>query len=423
MRPHPRMREERIAVKKQVPAACKFVLGTVLLAVAACTLGCGGGGAGSVTPPSPTPPSIQVVVTPRTGTVFLGGTLAFSATVSNTTDTAVSWSVNGAPGGSVQAGTISADGVYTAPPDLPQGGTIQVTATSHADASKFATASVAVSSDVAISVNPNAPSVELGSTQTFHASIVSSGRPDTSVHWGLSGAACPNACGSLDASGNYTAPQILPVPANVTITATSAADSSRQSSANVTISSQFTLQLTAPTTLQPGTTQALVATMTPVPGSNPNSLLAWSVTGTGCSGGGCGILTVTTTQAAGGVPIADTANYTAPSTPPQPNTITVTVTPQADPLEEGTGQHLDSGWRKSRAFSGNGHTSGEPPSYPHCDTRRFLERRSGMEREWNSRWEYNAWTDLCQRLKSMSADRKWHGDAGRLRRARRDSLV
>jgi hypothetical protein len=272
-------------------------------------------------------------VTPNPGTVLLGETLAFTASVSNSTDTTVIWSVNGITGGSPQAGTISADGVYTAPADLPQGGTVQVTATSHADSSKFATVSVTISSDITVSISPATASVELGAAQAFHASISSNGKPDPAIRWSLSGSSCPNSCGSVDATGNYTAPQILPGNASVTLTAASAADPSKQNSANVLITSSFSLQLSAPATVQPGVTAALVATMTPVAGSNPSSTLSWSLSGTGCSGSACGILTVTTIQSAGGNAVADTANYTAPITVPQPDTVTVTVTPQADPTK------------------------------------------------------------------------------------------
>jgi hypothetical protein len=265
--------------------------------------------------------------------VLLGETLAFTASVSNTSDTSVIWSVNGITGGSPQAGTISADGLYMAPTDLPQGGTVQVTATSHADSSKFASVSVTVSSDVTVSISPGTVSVELGAAQTFRASISSNGKPDPALRWSLSGSSCPGSCGSVDANGNYNAPQILPGNANVTLTATSAADPSKQNSANVLITSDFPMQLSAPATVQPGVTAALVATMTPVPGSNPSSSLSWSLSGTGCSGSACGILTVTTTQSAGGNTIADTANYTAPVTAPQPDTVTVSVTPQADPTK------------------------------------------------------------------------------------------
>ncbi|HKM80200.1 MAG TPA: hypothetical protein VJY15_04490 [Candidatus Acidoferrum sp.] len=272
-------------------------------------------------------------MTPNPGTVLLGETLAFTASVSNSTDTSVFWSVNGITGGSPQAGTISADGVYTAPADLPPGGTVQVTATSHADSSKFASVDVTVFSDITVSLSPGTVNVELGAVQAFHASISSDGKPDPTIRWSLSGSSCPNSCGSVGANGNYTAPQILPGNASVTLTATSVADPSKQNSAGVLITSNFSLQLTAPATVQPGVTAALVATMTPVPGSNPSSALSWSLSGTGCSGSACGILTVTTTQSAGGNSIANTANYTAPAAVPQPDTVTVTVTPQADPTK------------------------------------------------------------------------------------------
>jgi len=302
----------------------------VLLATGACTLGCGGGGAGSVAPPPPPPPSITVAIKPNSGSVLLGETLSFSATVSNTMDTAVTWSVNGVAGGTAQAGTISADGLYTAPGDLPAG-TIQVIATSHADSTKSATAQVTVTSDISVSLSLNAANVELGATQSFQAAVRSQGKPDASVRWSLSGPSCPNSCGSVDANGNYTGPQILPAAATAVLTATSVADPSKQAAANVTITSHFTLQISAPGSLQTGTQTSVVATLTPVPGSDPSLALSWAAAGTGCSGTACGVLTITTTQATGGAPIANTATYTAPAVAPQPATVLITVTPQADP--------------------------------------------------------------------------------------------
>jgi len=325
------MRETKKNKKQVLSLRHKGVLTVALLAVGAWTLGCGGGGAGSVTPPPPPPPSITVSIMPSSGTVLLGETLNFSASVSNTADTSVTWSVNAVPGGSAQAGTISADGVYTAPADLPPGGTVQVTATSHADVSKSATAGVSVTSDISISLSPNAVNVELGATQLFQAALKSQGRPDPTIHWSLSGVSCPNSCGAVDANGDYTAPQILPGSAAVNLVATSVADPSKQSAASLTVTSHFTLQLSAPANMQPGATSSLVATLTPVPGSNPSAALSWLLTGSGCTGSACGVLTVTTTQSAGGASIADTAIYTAPGTPPQPDTVLTSVTPQADP--------------------------------------------------------------------------------------------
>ncbi|HEY2458463.1 MAG TPA: hypothetical protein VGI13_14260 [Candidatus Acidoferrum sp.] len=308
----------------------RVVLALVLLTTGAWTLGCGGGGAGSVALPAPTPPSIQITIAPNSSTVLLGETVAFAATVSNSTNTAVSWSVNGIPGGSAQVGSISADGVFTAPEDLPQGGTVQVTATSNADSSKFASASINVSSDISVSLAPGNSSVELGGIQSFHASIASSGRPDPTIQWSLSGGACPNSCGSIDSSGNYTAPQILPNPPFLTATATSAADPTKHVSVSLTVTSNFSLQLAGPTNLRPGITTVFVATMTPAPNSKPSSVLTWSLSGSGCNGNACGVLNVVTTQSSGATPIADTANYTAPLTVPQPDAVIVTVTPLAD---------------------------------------------------------------------------------------------
>jgi hypothetical protein len=246
----------------------------------------------------------------------------------------VTWSVNNIPGGSPSAGTITAAGVYTAPTDLPSPAIVQVTATSQADATKSATAQLTITSDIGISVAPPNASVELGAIQAFHAAITSAGHPDTSVRWSLSGAACPVACGSVDLNGNYTAPGILPSAAAATLTAQSVADPSKLATVPINITSSFTLQVTAPQSVPAGGTSTIVATMTPVPGSNPSTILSWSLSGAGCSSSACGTLTVVTTQGSGGSVTADTATYTAPTTAPNPASVTVTVTPQADPTKK-----------------------------------------------------------------------------------------
>jgi len=292
-------------------------------------LGCGGGSIGN--PPPPPPPPIVVTVTPASGSILLGNSQTFAATVTNTTDTSVTWSVDGIAGGNASTGTITSAGVYTAPADLPSQATVSISATSQADATKSATAQITISSDITISVTPTSAGVELGATDAFHASIGSAGHPDATVRWSISGAACPSACGTVDVGGNFTAPRILPTPATATLTAQSVADPSKQASAAVTITSNFTLQVTAPQSVPAGGTGSIVATMTAVPGSNPSTILSWSLSGPGCSSTTCGTLTVVTTQGAGGTVTADTATYTAPSTPPNPNSVTVIVTPQADP--------------------------------------------------------------------------------------------
>jgi hypothetical protein len=266
--------------------------------------------------------------------VLLGETLNFSAAVSNSSNTSVTWSVNGVTGDNAQGGTISADGVYTAPIDLPTGGTVQVTATSQADASKSASASVAVTGDISVSATPNVASVALGAQRPFQATIQSQGKPDTTIRWSLSGLACPNACGAVSANGSYTAPQILPGATTVSLTATSVADPSKQATASLIITCHFTLQLTAPGNVGAGTSTPLVAVLTPVDGSNPSTAMNWSLSGSGCVGSACRVLTVTTRQSAGGATLENTAVYTAPATPPQPDSVTITVTPLADPSKQ-----------------------------------------------------------------------------------------
>jgi hypothetical protein len=305
-----------------------------LLTTGVWTLGCGGGGASSVVPRPPPPPSIQVSVTPASGSVLLGNQATFSATVTNTANTSVSWGVNGVAGGNATVGTISSGGAYTAPADLPSPASVLITATSQADTTKSGSATETVLSDIALALTPNPASVELGATQAFQAAVTSNGHPDTTVRWSASGAACASGCGAISANGSYVAPQILPSPASVTLTAQSVADPSKQVSAAVAITSTFSLQLSAPSGVPAGAAATVVATMTPEAGSNPSNVLTWSLSGPGCSGSSCGTLSVITSQSVGGNTISDSATYTAPVAAPNPNMVTVTVTPQADPTRK-----------------------------------------------------------------------------------------
>ncbi len=333
MQPLLQTRPKRSGAVQRAPIRQRFTCALSALGISVFLAACGGGGSGGGSTPPP-PPSITVSISPASGSVLLGETLSFSATVSNSSNTSVSWGVNGNPGGSAQAGIISADGLYTAPADLPPGAAVQVTATSQADPSKSSTAGITITSDVSVSLSPTNASVELGAPQSFHVTLTSSGKPDQTIHWSLSGVSCPGNCGTVDGNGIYTAPTILPSVPNLRLTATSAADPSKQASTSLTVTSHFTLQITAPSTLQPDATSAIVATLTPVPGSAPSSELSWTLSGSGCSGSACGILSVITTQSAGSGSIANIANYTAPAVPPQPDVIIITVTPQADPTKQ-----------------------------------------------------------------------------------------
>src|SRR5260370_38611667 len=75
-----------------------------ILAEESWTLGCG---PGCASPPPPPPPAIEVSVKPVNGSIVLGGQATFTATVTITTDTTVSWGVNGVAGGKPALGTIT----------------------------------------------------------------------------------------------------------------------------------------------------------------------------------------------------------------------------------------------------------------------------------------------------------------------------
>ena len=100
-------------------------------------------GAAIVTITAP-PVNPTVTVTPTDTTTPAGTSVQFSASVTGAASTAVTWSVNGVAGGSSTVGMISASGLYTAPGTLPSPPTVVVTATSQADTSQSASATLEV---------------------------------------------------------------------------------------------------------------------------------------------------------------------------------------------------------------------------------------------------------------------------------------
>jgi Bacterial Ig-like domain (group 2) len=86
-------------------------------------------------------PAVSVSVTPGSASIAVSQTQQFTASVANSSNTAVTWSVDGVAGGSTTVGTLSSSGLYQAPV---VSGTHQVTATSQQDPTKSAQASVTV---------------------------------------------------------------------------------------------------------------------------------------------------------------------------------------------------------------------------------------------------------------------------------------
>jgi hypothetical protein len=98
-----------------------------------------------------------------------GMTSQFTATVSGTTDTAVTWSI------SPSVGTISATGLYTAPGSVSSQQIITIRATSAADSTKSATAVVTVNPPPTTGLGLSV--VSLGGTRVRVSFTAPAGRP------------------------------------------------------------------------------------------------------------------------------------------------------------------------------------------------------------------------------------------------------
>lgn len=85
-----------------------------------------------------------ITVSPASISVQTGATQTFTASVSGSSNTAVTWQVNGVVGGSATTGTISTAGVYTAPSNVPSAPTVTITAIPAADTALTATSSVTI---------------------------------------------------------------------------------------------------------------------------------------------------------------------------------------------------------------------------------------------------------------------------------------
>ena len=108
--------------------------------------GCGSvSGGGSGTQPQPS------ITVSGASQVRLGGTVSFSATVTNLSNTAVTWQVNGVAGGNSTEGTISSSGVYTPPAVIP--------ATNGVTVSAVSVASPGVSGSAPLSILNPVPSI------------------------------------------------------------------------------------------------------------------------------------------------------------------------------------------------------------------------------------------------------------------------
>jgi uncharacterized protein (TIGR03437 family) len=183
-------------------------------------------------------PTVQVTaITPSSVSLGGGEAQQFTATVSGTSNTNVTWAIN------PQVGDITTNGLYTAPATISSRQTITVTAISVADPgqSKTATITLVPSSAISISISPTTASLGPGESVQFTATVLNSDL--TTVRWSISPAS-----GTISDTGLYTAPTLISGSQTVRVTATANADSSKSATATVTINNVLDVGSGAPNT-------------------------------------------------------------------------------------------------------------------------------------------------------------------------------
>lgn len=118
--------------------------GLVGLATSLAIFGCASGSSSTSTS---TPPAVVVNVTGPVQ-VRLGSTVQLYSSVANTSNTSVTWQVNGVAGGSSTTGTITSSGLYTPPTTIPATNPVTITAVSVASPTVSGTLSETVENPV-----------------------------------------------------------------------------------------------------------------------------------------------------------------------------------------------------------------------------------------------------------------------------------
>ena len=260
----------------------------------------------------------SVVVSPSTVQVKLGAQVQFTATGSS--DNVVIWSVSGSGCSGIACGEINSDGLYTAPATAPNPPVVAVIATSLSDLTQFGSATVMIGApaSVGVTISPTSATITAGGQQQFSAAVT--GSSSTAVNWTVSGTGCSRAaCGTITTGGLYTAPAVIPTPAQLTVTATSVSTPTKSASATVTVVSATSVAISvSPTAAQVSISgqQQFTAKVT----GTTNTAVKWTVSGTGCSGSSCGS-------------ISTSGLYTGPASIPASAKVTVTATSVASPTK------------------------------------------------------------------------------------------
>jgi hypothetical protein len=167
-----------------------------------------------------------VVINPITLASNANRIYVLRTSVSNSSNNDILWSIN------PQFGAISSDGVYTAPVVVPEPRTIQVTATSAADRTKFTHFEIGLPATISVKVaiNPHSPVLSAGQREQLSATVT--GSSNTTVTWTSSG------IGNISPLGVFSAPlSVPPGESTVHIWATSNVDSRQVATTVITVRS------------------------------------------------------------------------------------------------------------------------------------------------------------------------------------------
>jgi hypothetical protein len=194
-------------------------------------------------------PAVSVSVSCLPTSVAEGDPSTCSATLTKTTNTAVTWSAS--------AGTISSGGVLSTTGVTP-GTQITVTATSVADIGAYGSATVNVTAPTITSVSasclPATLQAHTTATSQCSATVQGTGSYSSAVTWSAT-------YGAITTAGVYTAPLTAPASGTDTVTATSTQDGTKYDTASITITAARVITLTL---LYPTVSQAETAGIFPV---------------------------------------------------------------------------------------------------------------------------------------------------------------
>ena len=200
--------------------------------------------------------SVAVSVSPKSATVTSGGSQSFTAYVTGTSNTAVTWTAS--------AGTISTAGLFTAP-TVSATTSVSVTATSVADTTKHASATVSVTASTGSSLTITTTSLPGGTTGSAYGAALSASGGTSPYTWSVSAGSLPAGI-SLNSTGLLAGTPTSVGSSSFTVKVTDSASATATQGLSLTVSSSSGGTFDGPAELPRVYVQSLLAN-TPAPGT------------------------------------------------------------------------------------------------------------------------------------------------------------